>query len=293
MNKVKFIYNPYAGESVIISHIDRIIMIHQQYGYEVVPFRIGSGYEIDQAFSDIDESYKYILVAGGDGTVDNVVNCIKKMGIDMPIAILPVGTANDFAKFIGMPQKLDKACRQILESTPKSVDIGKVNDKYFINVASTGLFTDVSQKIDVNLKNTMGKLAYYIKGMEQLTNLRKIKVKVKSEDDVFDGDMYLILVFNGQTAGNLNLAYKAKVDDGKLDVIIVKACVIKDLIALFIKMIRGDHLENTSGLIYFKTDRVSIECDEDIVTDIDGERGPDFPLDIECIQGGLKILGVK
>lgn len=293
MNKVKFIYNPYAGESVIISHIDRIIMIHQQYGYEVVPFRIGSGYEIDQAFSDIDESYKYILVAGGDGTVDNVVNCIKKMGIDMPIAILPVGTANDFAKFIGMPQKLDKACRQILESTPKSVDIGKVNDKYFINVASTGLFTDVSQKIDVNLKNTMGKLAYYIKGMEQLTNLRKIKVKVKSEDDVFDGDMYLILVFNGQTAGNLNLAYKAKVDDGKLDVIIVKACVIKDLIALFIKMIRGDHLENTSGLIYFKTDKVSIECDEDIVTDIDGERGPDFPLDIECIQGGLKILGVK
>ncbi|MBA5851361.1 YegS/Rv2252/BmrU family lipid kinase [Clostridium sp. cel8] len=293
MNKVKFIYNPYAGENTIVSHIDKIIMIHQSYGYGIVPFRIGSGYTIDKAFSDIDDSYKYVLIAGGDGTVDNVVNHMKKLNIDIPIAILPVGTANDFARFIGMPSKVDLACKQILESSPKAVDIGKVNDKYFINVASTGLFTDVSQKTDVNLKNTIGKLAYYITGLEQLTNLRKLKVKVKSKNKVFDGDMYLILVFNGQTAGNLNLAYKARVDDGMLDVIIIKASLMKDIIALFIKMIRGDHLENSSGLIYFKADRVEIECKEDIVTDIDGERGPDFPLLIECVKGGLKVLGVK
>lgn len=293
MNKVKFIYNPYAGENAIVSNIDKVIMIHQQYNYEVVPFRIGQGHEVEEAFWDIDENYKYILSAGGDGTVDNVVNCMKKLNIDIPIAILPVGTANDFAKFIGMPQKVGRACKQILESTPKNVDIGKVNDKYFINVASTGLFTDVSQKTDINLKNTIGKLAYYIKGLEQLPNLRKLKVKVRSENAVFDGDMYLILVFNGKTAGNLNIAYKAEVDDGLLDVIIVKASMMKDFITLFIKMIRGDHLENTAGLIYFKARKVEIESDEDIVTDIDGERGPDFPLSIECIKGGLKVLGIK
>lgn len=293
MNKVKFIYNPYSGENTIISDIDKVIMIHQKYGYEVVPFRLGMNCNIREAFLDMDESYNYVLVAGGDGTVDSAVNCMKKLNINIPIAILPVGTANDFAKFIGMPQDVKSACKQILNSNPKALDIGKVNDKYFINVASTGLFTDVSQKTDVNLKNTMGKLAYYVKGLEQLPSLRKLKVKVKSETAVFDGDMYLMMVFNGQTAGNLNLAYKAKVDDGMLDVIIIKAGMIKDIIALFINMIKGDHLENTSGLIYFKANKIEVECSEDIVTDIDGEKGPDFPLAIECIKGGIKVLGVK
>lgn len=293
MNKVKFIYNPYSGENTIISDIDKVIMIHQKYGYEVVPFRLGMNCNIRKAFLDMDESYNYVLVAGGDGTVDSAVNCMKKLNINVPIAILPVGTANDFAKFIGMPQDVKSACKQILNSNPKALDIGKVNDKYFINVASTGLFTDVSQKTDVNLKNTMGKLAYYVKGLEQLPSLRKLKVKVKSETAVFDGDMYLMMVFNGQTAGNLNLAYKAKVDDGMLDVIIIKAGMIKDIIALFINMIKGDHLENASGLIYFKANKIEVECSEDIVTDIDGEKGPDFPLAIECIKGGIKVLGVK
>ncbi|MFU0823541.1 YegS/Rv2252/BmrU family lipid kinase [Clostridium sp.] len=293
MNRVKFIYNPYSGENTIISDIDTVIMIHQKYGYVVEPFRISMDYELGEAFKNIDDSFKYILVAGGDGTVDNVVNHMKLLGIDLPIAVLPVGTANDFAKFIGMPLNVEKACEQILTSSPVNIDIGKINDKYFVNVASTGLFTDVSQKTDVNLKNTIGKLAYYVKGIEQIPNLRKLKIKVSSSHMEFDGDMYLMLVFNGQTAGNFNLAYKADLTDGMLDVIIIKAGMIKDIISLFIKMLKSEHLEHSKGLIYFKTDKLYIECNEDIVTDIDGERGPDFPVTIECIKGGLKVLGVK
>lgn len=293
MNKVKFIYNPYSGEKTIVYNIENVIRIHQKYGYQIIPFRVSFEFDMKEAFKDIDKSYKYILVAGGDGTVDTAVNHMKRLNINIPIAILPVGTANDFAKFIGMPENIEEACEQIVNSIPKKLDLGKVNDKYFINVASTGLFTDVSQKTDVNLKNTIGKLAYYVKGLEQLTNLRKLKVKVKSENAVFDGNMYLMLIFNGQTAGNLKFAYKAEIDDGLLDIIIIKAGMIKDTIALFIKMLRGDHLENTSGLLYFKSNKIEIYCDEGIVTDIDGERGPDFPLMVECIKGGLEVLGIQ
>ncbi|MCT8975866.1 YegS/Rv2252/BmrU family lipid kinase [Clostridium sp. CX1] len=293
MNKVKFIYNPYSGENTIVTDIDKVIAVHQKYGYEVVPYRVSFEYDMSKAFEGMDESYKYILVAGGDGTVDTAVNHMKNLGINLPIAILPVGTANDFAKFIGMPENVEADCEQILNSRPKKVDIGKVNDKYFINVASTGLFTDVSQKTDVNLKNTMGKLAYYVKGIEQLPNFRKLKIKVKSENTYFDGDMYLMLVFNGRTAGNFKFAYKAEVDDGLLDVIIIKAGPIKDMIALFIKMLRGEHLENTAGLMYFKTEKIEVECHENIVTDIDGERGPDFPLVIECVKEGIEVLGIR
>lgn len=293
MKKVKLIYNPYSGENLILSKLDTVINIHQQAGYVIVPYRIEKDESILNAFVDIkDGDYSYILVAGGDGTVDSVVNAMARSGISLPIAILPVGTANDFAKFLGIPFDISKACKQIINSNITTVDLGSINDKYFVNVASTGLFTDVSQKTDINLKNTIGKLAYYLKGLEELPNFRKLKVNIKSKEITFQGQMYFLLVFNGKTAGNFNLATKSDATDGLLDVIIFKAIPIYELIPLFIKILRGEHLES-ENVMYFKTDNLFIECDENIVTDIDGEKGPEFPLEIKCIKGGLKILGVK
>ena len=291
--KVKFIYNPYSGENLILSKLDKVISLHQEAGYTVVPYRITAGEDVGVALSDIkDGNYKYILIAGGDGTVDSVVNAMAKSGISLPIGILPVGTANDFSKFLGMSSDVEEACKQILSSEVKSVDLGSINDKYFVNVASTGLFTDVSQKTDVNLKNTIGKLAYYLKGLEELPNFRKLHVNILSKEVEFDGEMYLLLVFNGATAGNFNLATRADACDWLLDIIMFKAVQIYELLPLFIKVLKGEHLDSNK-VLYFKTDYLKVECHEDIVTDIDGEKGPDFPLEIKCIKGGLKILGVK
>ena len=292
MKKVRFIYNPYSGESSIVSELDNVIKLHQEAGLTIVPYRIQKGRDLGEALDIEDKTYSYILVAGGDGTVDSVVNAMKNRNMDVPIGILPVGTANDFGKFINMPKDVTQACKQILESKPVPVDVGKINEKYFINVASSGLFTDISQKIDENLKNAMGKIAYYLKGIEEIPNFRKLQIKVSSKECTYDGEMYLLLVFNGQTAGNLNLATEAEVTDGKLDVIVFKAVQIIELLPLFIKLLRGEHLDSDK-VVYFKTDDVFIESSEDIVTDIDGERGPDFPLRIQCIKGGMKLLGIK
>lgn len=292
MKKVRFIYNPYSGENSIINELDSVIRLHQEVNLTVVPYRIQRGRSLCEALDIVDDTYEYILVAGGDGTVDSVVNAMKERNIDIPIGILPVGTANDFGKFINMPSDIQSACKQILNSKPVPVDVGKINDKYFVNVASTGLFTDVSQKTDVNLKNTIGKLAYYLKGIEELPNFRKLKIKLISKDCTYNDDMYLMLVFNGKTAGNFNLATYAEVTDGKLDVIIFKAVAIIELLPLFIKVLKGEHLDSDK-VVYFKTDKLYIECDEHIVTDIDGEKGPDFPLRVECVKGGIKVLGIK
>ncbi|MBN1053213.1 lipid kinase [Clostridium botulinum] len=291
MKKVKFIYNPYSGENIIVNEIDNVIKLHEEAELQIIPYRIQRGKSLEEALEDIDNTYKYILIAGGDGTVDSVVNAMKKRKIDLPIGILPVGTANDFGKFINIPNNIIDACNKILKSKPVGVDLGKINDKYFINVASTGLFTDVSQKTDVNLKNTIGKLAYYLKGIEELPNFRRLKVNIKSKECNYDGEMYLLLVFNGESAGNFRLATEADVTDGKLDVIVFKAIPIIELIPLFIKILKGEHLDSNK-VVYFKTDDLYIECNEEIVTDIDGERGPDFPLNIRCIKGGIKVLGI-
>ncbi|MBS6599473.1 MAG: YegS/Rv2252/BmrU family lipid kinase [Clostridium sp.] len=292
MKKVRFIYNPFSGEGSILNKIDKIIEIHEERDYQIVPFRISKNKGIKEALEIVDESYSYILIAGGDGTVDVLLNAMKEKGLNLPIGILPVGTANDFGKFINIPQDIEEACKQILSSKPVKVDIGKINDRYFINVASTGLFTDVSQKTDVTLKNAIGKLAYYIKGIEELPNFRKLKIKLKSKEVDYNGEMYLMLIFNGQTAGNFKLATRSSAMDGLLDVIVIKAVQIFEVLPLFIKVLKGEHLDSNK-VIYFKTNDLYIECEEGIVTDIDGERGPDFPLHIQCIKDAIEVLGIK
>ncbi|MGL4912234.1 MAG: YegS/Rv2252/BmrU family lipid kinase [Romboutsia sp.] len=293
MKKVKLIYNPNSGERRIISHLDTIIKIYQEYNYILIPYRLNKEEHISKAFLGIDDTYDHLLLAGGDGTLDLLINSMKEFNIDIPIGILPTGTANDFANALKIPWDIKDAIECIVNSTPQRIDIGKINEKYFINVASAGMFTDVSQKINPDFKNYMGKVSYYITGIEEALHLRKFDIRVTSKEVKYEGNMYLMLIFNGKTAGNINLAYKAEVDDGYLDVIIFKGMPIPKSIPVLISVLKGDHLENynENELLYFKTKKVLIECSDNLATDIDGEKGPDFPLHIECIKDGIEILG--
>ena len=293
MKKVKFIYNPNSGERRISYELDKIIEIYQQYNYTVVPFRLCQNIPIQDAFLDIEFDYDHILISGGDGTVDLILNVIKELDINIPIGILPCGTANDFAKALNLSFDPKEAVERIVNSKPKKIDIGKINNKYFINVASAGMFTDVSQKISPELKNSMGKVSYYLKGIEEALYMRKFNINVKCEEIEYDGDMYLMLIFNGKTAGNINLAYKAEVDDGLLDIIIVKDVLFPNMLPLLISILKGEHLEgyNKDEILYFRTNKLRIDCKDRLNTDIDGEKGPDFPLEIECIKDGIELLG--
>ncbi|WP_346884487.1 YegS/Rv2252/BmrU family lipid kinase [Clostridium sp. UBA4395] len=293
MKRVKFIYNPYSGENSIINNIDKVIKIHQQYGYTIEPFRISNDSDIRDALIEIDESYKYILIAGGDGTIDSVINKMKQNNVDIPVGFLPVGTANDFAKYLGVPNDISAACKQILDGKVKRFDLGRINDKYFVNVASAGLFTDISQKTDNSLKNTMGKLAYYVKAAEEVKNLKKIDVKITSPVVNFEGKIYTILVFNGQTAGNIKFADYSEADDGLLDVVVIKKEILKNAFNNLIIMMKKGQVADMDGILYFKCKELTIDCDENIATDIDGEKGPDFPLEITCERRSIKIIGYK
>lgn len=295
MKKVKLIYNPNSGDKSILNKLDLIIEVYQKNNYLLTLFRVDKNSKIEDAFLDLDKTYHHILISGGDGTIDSTINALKTKNINIPIGILPLGTANDFAKALNIEFDVCKNILNIINSTPKKIDLGKINNKYFINVASCGMFTDVSQKINTDLKNYMGRVSYYITGIEQALNLRKYSIKVTSDEINYDGDMYLMLIFNGKSAGNMNLAYKASLDDGYLDVLIFKAMPIPKSIPLLIRVLRSEHLEglNEKEVLYFKTKKLHIECSSDITTDIDGEKGPDFPLDIKCLKGQIEILGVN
>ena len=98
MKKVKFIYNPNSGDKSIVNKLDLVIDLYQKNNYVVVPFRLTKEYKIGQALKLLDSTYDHILISGGDGTIDSLINSMKKNNIKMPIGILPLGTANDFAK---------------------------------------------------------------------------------------------------------------------------------------------------------------------------------------------------
>lgn len=293
MKRVKLIYNPYSGENSIIKDLDTIFQVYQKKGYSVEPFRISYDVRIEKAFENINNEYDHIIIAGGDGTVNQVINIMKKLEVDLPVSVLPTGTANDFAICLGMPKNISEACEQVLDSVVKLVDLGKSNDTYFVNVASTGLFTDISQKTNVNLKNTIGKLAYYFGGIIEIPNFRRLQISVESEELKYDGHSLIIFAFNGKSAGNMEIAYKSELDDGLLDIVIVKAEIMTETLISFFKFLKKEHLENPKGVIHFRTDRLYLQCNDPISTDLDGEKGPNFPLDIQCIKGGLKILGYK
>ena len=293
MKKVKFIYNPSSGNKNIIHKLDDIIAKYQLNGYTIVPHRISKDTTIEDGLKDINDNYNHILIAGGDGTIDRLVNYMKKNDIDIPIGILPTGTANDFANVLNIPLDIDLCIENIINSEPKYIDLGVINDDYFVNIASTGMFTDVSQRVDSNLKHSIGRISYIIKGVEDALHLRKFNVTIRSKELEYDGDMYLILVLNGRTAGNISFAHNAMLDDGYLDVIIFKAMPIPKSIPVLLDIIKGLPLDKHDEIIYFKTDELYVDCSDDIVTDIDGERGPDFPLNIKCMKNGIQILGIK
>lgn len=291
MKKVKFIYNPFSGEAVITKNLDTIIGKYQAKGYTIVPFRISTEQNLEDAFLDIDSSYHHILGAGGDGTINQIINIMKKKNLDIPLAILPVGTANDFAKYIGMPADIGSACDKILAGKIQEIDLGKANDKYFINVFSFGLFTDVSHKTPTHLKNTIGKLAYYLNGIKELPSFKKLDIKVTSDEFFYEGNALIFFTFNGRTAGNINISYKSEINDGLLDVIIVKGENIRSTLSSLLAFLKLEHLEKPKDIIHFTTSDFTVEySDSSLESDIDGEVGPTSPIHISCIENGLKII---
>jgi YegS/Rv2252/BmrU family lipid kinase len=285
MKKILMVYNPTSGEGTINDKLEAIVNLHKEEGFDLVLREIKDDLDLDKVLLEIDDTYSYIIVAGGDGTVNMMVNAIVKLNIEIPLGVIPAGTANDFASHIGMPGDVLEASRRILESKPKRIDIGKINDKYFVNVASTGLFTDVSQKTNQSLKNTIGKIAYFLKGIQEIPSFKKIPIKIKSKEFNFEGEVFVILIFNGNSAGSMDIAYNADMSDGKLDVIILNPESLLEVFPLLMKLMMKKNLADTVGLTYFQTDEVSIETDMiGLTTDIDGEYGPDLPLKIECIK---------
>ncbi len=296
VKKVILFYNPFSGSGMFKNNLDNIIERYQDSGYQVVPIRAAHGHAINTYLAELDqetyqEEYKQIVAAGGDGTINVCVNAMIRNHIHLPLAIMPAGTANDFAYYFNIPNEIDKMLDIALGGNYTYADVGKVNDRYFINVAAIGQVVDVSQKTDPTLKNTIGVLAYYLKGLSEVPNLKPVRVTLTTPEKVYKENMYFMVVMNGESAGGFKkISPDSEINDGLLDVLLFRHMSLFEMPAVFMKVMQGSHL-SSKKVLHFKTDKLRIETDaeSDLPTDIDGEHGEKFPLVFEVLHNRLKV----
>ena len=293
LKKIKLIYNSGAGQSKFKYFLDPIIEKFMDNDIELSIFRAANNTNLYEFLKDVDkDGYSAIVVAGGDGTVNRVVNVMMKNNIKTPLGVIPAGTSNDFARHLQMPQNFSECIDKILTFNVQPVDVGKVNDKYFVNICSAGLFTNVSQKVDPNLKNSLGMLSYFITAVNQMVKFKPFEVKIETETDIYIEKVKVMLVFNCSSVGGIDVfCDNSSVQDGVLDMLIIKDCNIADTSLLAGKLLAKNHYTD-KNVIYSKEKWIKItktkgKCD---LPDVDGDPGPVFPLNIECIAGGINML---
>ncbi|WP_213818362.1 YegS/Rv2252/BmrU family lipid kinase [Garciella nitratireducens] len=296
MKRVKLIYNPIAGDRSFRSQLDKVVEKFQSNGYYVEIFRTIKDKKVilEDFLGEFVDSNTIIAVSGGDGTVNQVVNIMMKKNMEAPLGIFPMGTSNDLGEFLGMPKNISRCCDIIMENSQLKIDVGQINDRYFVNVATGGLVANVPQSTNVRLKNTLGKLAYYLKGLEEIPSFRPISILLESKEYTYKGKILLFLILNSQSAGGFKkIAPKAKINDGKFDVIVFKNTSWSVLAKLFLKLLRGEHI-NDSNVVFFQTDKLLIQPlyeDKEVINiDIDGEIGPDLPLNIQIRPQSLNMI---
>jgi diacylglycerol kinase (ATP) len=293
-DKVLLFYNPYSGNGLFKNSLDLIIGRYQQAGLQVIPVRSSRDMGIERFMDTMNEAeYRQIVVAGGDGTINICVNAMIRNNLHLPLAIFPVGTANDFAYYFHLPTEVEEMIEVALHGDVRTADVGLCNDRCFINVAALGALVDVSQKTDPDLKNTLGLLSYYLRALGELTSLKPLPVRLITPEETREEEIYFMVVMNGKAAGGFKkISPQADINDGLFDVVVFRKMPFMEFGPMLFSVLQGNH-PNNRNVVTFQTDRLRIESEVEITTDVDGEKGEPLPLDFSMLHKRLRICTPK
>ncbi|MEN1969611.1 diacylglycerol kinase [Lentibacillus sp. N15] len=279
MKRARIIYNPTSGREAFKKEMAEVLERFEIAGYEASAHAtIGEGDATEAAKIAVERGYDIVVAAGGDGTINEVVNGIAEQDYRPKLGIIPVGTTNDFARALCIPRNVMKAVDIILDGHYMPLDIGRVNERYFINIAGGGKLTELTYEVPSRLKTMLGKLAYYMKGMEMLIpSIKPTNVRIEYDDEVLEDEVMLFLVSNTNSVGGFEkLAPDAKLDDGYFDLLILKKTNLAEFIQIATLALRGAHLDH-KNLIYAKAKYIKVENVEKMQLNIDGEYGGLLP----------------
>ncbi|MFI3248270.1 MAG: YegS/Rv2252/BmrU family lipid kinase [Rikenellaceae bacterium] len=288
--KVIFLYNRVSGRATIARQAHKILNIFRSVGYDatskLITFKPEEADTLFEGYEQVD----LVVVAGGDGTINYIVNIMKSVGVKAALGIIPSGTANDFALALGMDRNPLRAAWQIATGVEEEVDCGYVNGQYFVNIFSFGIFTTTSQRTPNELKQKIGKFAYIVEGIKDIRNLHNIELRIIADEKSYRTNSLMVLIFNGSTAGGFSLVRESNVRDGLLNCLIIEDHSLPHILLNLLRFVIGG---NPSGMIQIQARNIQILCDDYEPTDADGQPGVNFPLNIECLQGELKMISAR
>lgn len=291
--RARLIYNPTSGQEIMKKKVAEVLDILEGFGYETSTFQTTPA--LHSAKNEARRAglagFDLIVAAGGDGTINEVVNGLAPLEKRPQMAVIPTGTTNDFARALKIPRNNPvEAAKLIGRQQMVQMDIGKANDDvYFINIAAAGSLTEVTYNVPSQLKTIFGYLAYLVKGVELLPQIKNVPVRVTYDGGVFEGDASMIFVALTNSVGGFEtIAPDAKLDDGNFTLILVTTDSLFEIIHLIRLIQSGKHITD-HRVVYIKTSHLTIEPlgPRRMMINLDGEYGGDAPIRLENLKNHI------
>ncbi|WP_433746904.1 diacylglycerol kinase [Falsibacillus pallidus] len=290
MKRARIIYNPTSGREIFKKNLAEVLLRLEKAGYETSCHATTcEGDASEAARIAVERKYDLVIAAGGDGTINEVVNGLAEQEFRPKLGIIPVGTTNDFARALHIPRDIMAAVDIIVKGDRIPVDIGRMNDRYFINIAGGGRLTELTYEVPSKLKTMLGQLAYYLKGMEMLPSIRATEVSIEYDGKLFEGEVMLFLVgLTNSVGGFERLAPDASINDGLFSLLVLKKTNLAEFIRIASLAIRGEHV-NDPNVIYTQANHIKVQSAEKMQLNIDGEFGGLLPAEFENLYRHLEV----
>lgn len=241
----------------------------------------------------VSEGHDPIILGGGDGSISSTVDFLAHH--HSTLGVLPLGTANDFARTLGIPTELERACETIANGKVVDVDLGLAGDNYYVNLASAGLSVGVTRALSPVLKRRAGALAYPLAAMTAFFRHEPFAARLSFPDgdheDVRYERLLQVAVGNGRFyGGGLVVAPGSGIDDGDLDVYAIKLGRHRDLFGVARYLRSGDFVKS-EGVDHFRTGRVVLETEpEGMQINVDGEIVAETPEEFSVVRNALRVI---
>lgn len=287
MKKARLIYNPVSGNEQMSNNVAGILNTLEEAGYEASAFRTkpepkSAEHEARRAAL---EGFELVVAAGGDGTINEVVNGIAPLEKRPKMAIIPAGTTNDFARALKIPRdNLQAAAEVILKGKTMKMDIGQAGEQYFMNIGGSGSLTELTYGVPSEMKSIMGYAAYLIKGAEMLPNIKLMDMQLKWEGGEYEGPISLFLLAMTNSIGGLEqIVPDASLSDGQFTLIGMKTANALDVMRLLVLAFNGGKHIDDPNVIYVKTPyleakTIGKDADLEVPINLDGEQGGNLPM---------------
>jgi diacylglycerol kinase (ATP) len=294
MAKTCIILNPSAGS---ITDLDEVTAKLRQLPDTEIRLTTRRGSAARFAKTAIKKGRDTIVAAGGDGTLNEVINGIGENLGAARVGLLPLGTGNDFARSIEMPVDLEAALEVIRAGDTREVDLVRVTSdkvRYFVNVSAGGFSGLVNEKLTPALKKTWGPLAYLRSAAAALPELRAYRTTLALDNaESLTMELYNVVVANGRyVAGGRLIAPDAAIDDGLLDIVLIPERPASELALVVAQIALGTHL-SSAAVVHRRAAKLTVNSKPGMWFNVDGELVGNEPATFEIVPRALRFIVPK